>query len=298
MANETLPHQGELITRAEARARGLKRYFTGKPCLRGHVAERSVNRADCILCKKDAGASDKAKTVNKIRQQKALRENGNAVRKATNDRYAANREHIRAQQNAWRAANPERCKLYSHRRYHTDIAKSRANARARRANDIEAFRAVGRARYAADPELWRARNSANYRNDRPARKARMRVHYTANKDTDAFRVRVKVYYKNNVAAFVARAAQRRARLIEAEGSFSPTDVMAILKLQRHRCAYCCANLRKTKYEIDHILPIKPRQGEPGGDNHRRNIQALCRPCNRSKSNKNPIEWARETGRLI
>jgi hypothetical protein len=29
----------EIITRAEAKARGLKRYFTGKPCKCQHVAE-------------------------------------------------------------------------------------------------------------------------------------------------------------------------------------------------------------------------------------------------------------------
>ena len=33
-----------LITRADAKALGLKRYFTGKPCKHGHVAERTMNR--------------------------------------------------------------------------------------------------------------------------------------------------------------------------------------------------------------------------------------------------------------
>jgi hypothetical protein len=39
-----------IITRAEAKARGLKRYFTGKPCgSRGHVAERYISGA-CVTC--------------------------------------------------------------------------------------------------------------------------------------------------------------------------------------------------------------------------------------------------------
>jgi hypothetical protein len=33
----------EIITRTAAKAQGLKHYFTGKPCNRGHVAERYVN---------------------------------------------------------------------------------------------------------------------------------------------------------------------------------------------------------------------------------------------------------------
>lgn len=38
------------ITRTEARAAGLKRYFTGKPCKRGHVAERYLKGGMCIEC--------------------------------------------------------------------------------------------------------------------------------------------------------------------------------------------------------------------------------------------------------
>ena len=40
----------ELITRAEARAAGLKTYFTGRPCKYGHIRDRRVSTADCIEC--------------------------------------------------------------------------------------------------------------------------------------------------------------------------------------------------------------------------------------------------------
>jgi hypothetical protein len=39
------------VTQAEAKALGLKRYFSGKPCKRGHVAERFTN-GGCTLCHK------------------------------------------------------------------------------------------------------------------------------------------------------------------------------------------------------------------------------------------------------
>lgn len=39
-----------IIGRMQARARGLSRYFTGKPCLRGHVSERYVFSANCVAC--------------------------------------------------------------------------------------------------------------------------------------------------------------------------------------------------------------------------------------------------------
>jgi len=42
----------EIITREEAKGRGLKKYYTGKPCKRGHVGERYVTGA-CVTCKKE-----------------------------------------------------------------------------------------------------------------------------------------------------------------------------------------------------------------------------------------------------
>jgi hypothetical protein len=38
----------EIVTRQEARDRGLKRYFTGQKCKRGHVAERWTCDANCV----------------------------------------------------------------------------------------------------------------------------------------------------------------------------------------------------------------------------------------------------------
>lgn len=40
----------EIISRKEALERGLKRYFTGKPCKRGHVAERQSSNGTCMDC--------------------------------------------------------------------------------------------------------------------------------------------------------------------------------------------------------------------------------------------------------
>jgi hypothetical protein len=40
----------KIVTLAEARAAGLKRYFTGKPCSRGHVVERQVSNQGCLQC--------------------------------------------------------------------------------------------------------------------------------------------------------------------------------------------------------------------------------------------------------
>lgn len=42
-----------IITRQDALASGLKRYFTGKPCKRGHVAERNALSCFCMECSRE-----------------------------------------------------------------------------------------------------------------------------------------------------------------------------------------------------------------------------------------------------
>lgn len=41
---------GEPIDRQTAKSLGLKRYFTGEPCKKGHIAERWVSSLTCTEC--------------------------------------------------------------------------------------------------------------------------------------------------------------------------------------------------------------------------------------------------------
>lgn len=47
----------ELATRAQARAAGATRYFTGKPCPQGHIAERIVSSKVCVDCNRERAAA-------------------------------------------------------------------------------------------------------------------------------------------------------------------------------------------------------------------------------------------------
>jgi 5-methylcytosine-specific restriction endonuclease McrA len=44
-------HSFVMKSKAEARAQGLKTYFTGKPCKRGHLEERWVSDGSCRACR-------------------------------------------------------------------------------------------------------------------------------------------------------------------------------------------------------------------------------------------------------
>lgn len=53
----------EHTTWADASAQGAKHYFTGKPCIRGHVAPRFVSNTGCTECAKMTPAEKEAFTM-------------------------------------------------------------------------------------------------------------------------------------------------------------------------------------------------------------------------------------------
>lgn len=115
----------QIITRMEARAKGAVRYFTGKPCCRGHVAERYVSTLQCAECIgryanewKKANRASATATSRKWRERN--REKVRALKKtyyATDPRtrelqskrarkwMEENRDKIRASTARWRIAN-------------------------------------------------------------------------------------------------------------------------------------------------------------------------------------------------
>ena len=87
-------------------------------------------------------------------------------------------------------------------------------------------------------------------------------------------------------------AARRAKKLASGGRFSRHDVAALFDQQHGRCASCHSTIADG-YEIDHVKPLAL-----GGSNRLDNIQLLCPQCNRSKSAKDPLVWARDNGRLL
>ena len=49
----------DIVSRKEAIERGLTRYFTGKACKQGHVAQRQTISATCITCLREASHRNK-----------------------------------------------------------------------------------------------------------------------------------------------------------------------------------------------------------------------------------------------
>lgn len=83
---------------------GLKRYFTGKPCPRGHVAERFVSTKACVVCAA-VGSKEWAR---------------------------ANIDRVLTRNKLWCEAHPERVEAWRRKAYATHQAKFYAWAKKRK----------------------------------------------------------------------------------------------------------------------------------------------------------------------
>lgn len=86
--------------------------------------------------------------------------------------------------------------------------------------------------------------------------------------------------------------KRRAGIKKGGGSFTATDIRALLKTQRGKCVACRGKISGI-YHIDHIMPLAL-----GGSNGISNIQLLCPRCNLSKKDKHPITFMQSRGFLL
>jgi hypothetical protein len=82
----------EIISRKEARERGLKWYFTGKPCPQGHIDEREVGNCHCVVCRNEYVRSERSKKYFREYQVK----NRKKINKYYREYYEGNLEKCRA----------------------------------------------------------------------------------------------------------------------------------------------------------------------------------------------------------
>ena len=116
-ADSAAPSETPPLTRAEAKARGLKTY-SGKPCKRGHIGTRRVSGGGCVEC-----ACGRQRSY--WRQYKSA--NREKIREHHRRWREAHRGQDRERKRQYRAENLE--KIEDYQRYYRKNKKNRDRAR-------------------------------------------------------------------------------------------------------------------------------------------------------------------------
>lgn len=166
-----------------------------------------------------------------------------------------------------------------------------AAAKAKRHADIEAFRAWQREYYAKNSERLREHGRVNYVKHKERFNACAKAHYRANRAKYIALARENCLANPERVKLTQRGVQGRRRAITKAG-VSPAAQAEWTKKQKKVCHWCGTGCAKS-YHIDHIEPLSK-----GGVHELRNLCIACPQCNLRKSAKDPIEFARELGKLL
>lgn len=134
----------------------------------------------------------------------------------------------------------------------------------------------------ADPKRWGARNTASYYRHQEKRLEHAKQWRDENLDAvrEYDRARNKERYRRHPEKRRAYQQNRRARMNEVDGEFTPKQWRQLKAYFDHTCLCCGQREPEIKLTVDHVIPIAR-----GGSNYIWNIQPLCLTCNLSKATK-------------
>lgn len=149
----SVPTMSTIITREEALERGAKRYFTGVPCVKGHVSERNTSDNRCVECKRLKDANRKPLTEEQVAQRAEYHKNWYQANKERLDARVQTEEGhaIRLRADRKRRSDPAR-KQY-HREYYS--AENQKNKRREWENTRYAEQEIVREKKKANRERFK-----------------------------------------------------------------------------------------------------------------------------------------------
>lgn len=283
-------YEGPIVTREEAKAGGLKRYFTAAPCSSGHVAQRHTKEKRCVECRRLSKGADYRRNAQKRLRQQAeyTAKNAERIRQRRRQYRLKNLDRLKAGAKAHYVANRDRINA-DNRQYYQDTKPARQAAAKRWRERNQPHIKVNRKEYVAkNRKVIMEKKRADYVKNKEAVKARAKKWAVENREE---RRRIgNAWAKRNPDYMRAATAMRRSS--KRDGRVTRDDLARIMKGQRGRCAACRKKLNG-QFHVDHIVAIKR-----GGTSKPSNLQMLCPPCNRSKGTKDPIDFMRERGFLL
>lgn len=237
-----------IISRSEAKQKGLKRYFTGKPCAHGHLCERYTSAQTCVQC-----VSERGKRPETVERQAKYRETNKEKIKALGVEYRhSNRARLKqktkehndrrkgtpawvAHRKAWYQKNRERINAQQRQRHRLTVeSKPPKPPKPPTRPDIvlkKAMQAIG---------------VTIYIGHRPCSKCRHSLRYAVSgKCIHCASQRVNEWHKINPSRVRTLNAGRRALKIKARLDWVDRDALRAIY---DACPEGC--------HVDHIIPLK------------------------------------------
>ena len=132
----------EIVSRKEAITLGLKVYFTGKPCSRGHIAPRKIAGSTCRECHRLDSAvarkTDKNKECNRLAQRRYRAKYPDRIKTY----QEKNKDKIIARAQKWQEENPKRIKAIQSKSFQKNKAKRMATHQAWKLTNPEQWRVL------------------------------------------------------------------------------------------------------------------------------------------------------------
>lgn len=204
-----------IITRSEAIAQGLVRYYTAAPCKYGHIDERHTSSGTCITCGvlKLRKRYHENPEAGRARAKKWFAENREKALESSRRYRLENPEKRRAVEKRWREANPEKVKEMEKR--------ARRKAALEHPERLEA----ARRKWLENPENKKARAAT-----------------------------IAAWRKANPEKSRAITRNRRAKAKNSPEQHTAADIIRIGEAQGWKCHWCGKPTKK-KYDVDHIVPL-------------------------------------------
>lgn len=262
-----------IISRAEARASGLKQFFTGIPCGKGHVSARFVGDGKCVECNRLA----------------CLRRHQTPERLAKWAELESRKAEKQAKSERWRALNKARqdaLSIGALTYIGSPCPKGHDGARyTKHGSCVECVAAKAassekkeydKAYFTANRERISRRTSAYYERNRGRALAASKLWSERNPERSSA---IKQSYKHR------RRTQEKAGMTGAE--------LAAWKRAQPKVCHWCGAACKSAFVVDHYQPLAK-----GGRHEVANLVIACPPCNLKKNAKDPYAFAASKGRLF
>lgn len=265
-----------IITKQEAIAQGLTRYFTGKPCKNGHLDERPVSNGECCRCRAEQSSRYRAENKEKVREYRA--------------RYdAENRGKAQERKARYRSENSERLQEYNARYRAENQEKLREYKSIYRSRNPEKERERGAIYRSKDPEKLLDKYARYYAENLDKVRETKARYRAAN--PEKMREKSARYRSNNPEKVHARRVNRRASLLQRTpvwfGEFDYMVMIEAIDLAKRR-----EQSTGIKWHVDHMIPLQGCQAS--GLHCAQNLQVIPAALNLKKSNRhwltNPGDW--------